>query len=39
MSGVIKMEIQIVDHIERGPSGKAERVRNLVGPPPAQAVS
>jgi phenylacetate-coenzyme A ligase PaaK-like adenylate-forming protein len=39
LSGVIKVEVQIVDHIDRGPSGKAERVRNLFGPPPAELVS
>jgi hypothetical protein len=39
LSGVLKVEVQIVDHIDRGPSGKAERVRNLFGPPPKQLVS
>jgi len=39
MGGVIKLEVQIVSHIDRGPSGKAERVRNLFGPPPKQLVS
>jgi hypothetical protein len=39
MADVIKLEVQIVDRIDRGPSGKAERVRNLFGPPPAQLAS
>jgi phenylacetate-coenzyme A ligase PaaK-like adenylate-forming protein len=39
LSGVLKVEVEIVDHIDRGPSGKAERVRNLFGPPPKQLVS
>ncbi len=39
MGSVIKLDIQIVDNIDRGPSGKAERVRNLFGPPPKQLVS
>lgn len=34
---IIKLDIEIVDHIERGPSGKAIRVKNLIGPPPAAA--
>jgi phenylacetate-coenzyme A ligase PaaK-like adenylate-forming protein len=36
MSHLVKLDIQIVDEIPRGASGKAERVRSLVGPPPTQ---
>jgi phenylacetate-coenzyme A ligase PaaK-like adenylate-forming protein len=35
LSHLIRLNIEIVDHIARGPSGKAERARNLFGPPPA----
>lgn len=36
MSDIVRFSVQIADHIDRGPSGKAERVRNLVGPPPVE---
>lgn len=39
MSDIVRFKVQIADHIDRGPSGKAERVRNLVGPPPVDAIA
>lgn len=30
----LKFDVEIVPDIERGPSGKAVRVKNLIGPPP-----
>ena len=39
MSNIVRFKVQIADHIVRGPSGKAERVRNMVGPPPDDAIA
>ncbi len=39
MSDIVRFDVELADHIDRGPSGKAERVRNLVGPPPTDGVA
>lgn len=38
LSHIVRFNVQIANYIDRGPSGKAERVRNLVGPPPDDAI-
>ena len=35
LAHVVRVEVEIVPQIARGPSGKVARVRNLFGPPPA----
>jgi phenylacetate-coenzyme A ligase PaaK-like adenylate-forming protein len=38
LADALELKVEVVDSIPRGPSGKAIRVMNLAGPPPAELV-
>ena len=39
LADVIKFRIEIAPEIARGPSGKAARVKNVLGPPPGRRMA